>query len=124
MVCKVFILSTNFLTVPRTCRPAYCFRRTCGKNVLGTKVVGDAVPERSTNYGWPAIQQVRYLCVYFFIFVFPFAPDLLHCQIMRLDMTYRIVNQSINKSVNQSINQSTQSIKRRFAKHGVFLHIS
>ena len=30
-----------------TCRPAYCFRCTCGKSVLSTKVLGNAVPERS-----------------------------------------------------------------------------
>ena len=46
-----------------TCRPPYCFRRTCGKNVLGTKVLGNEVPERTTNFGWPALQQVRDLCL-------------------------------------------------------------
>ena len=32
-----------------TCRSAYCFRRTCGKSVLGTKVLGNAVPERNSS---------------------------------------------------------------------------
>ena len=41
---------------------------------------------------------VGFVCL-FFIFVFPFAPDLHHSQIMRLDMTYRIVNQSINQYI-------------------------
>ena len=58
-----------------TCSPAYCFRRTCGKHILGTKVLGNTVLERTANFGWPAVQQVRELCVYFFILVFPFAPD-------------------------------------------------
>ena len=76
-----------------TCRSAYCFRHTCGQSVLGTKVLGNAVPERTANVGWPSVQQVRDVYVYyFFIFVFPFTPELLHSQIMRLDMTYRIVN--------------------------------
>ena len=48
-----------------TCRPAYCFRHTCGKSILGTKVLGNPVPERTTNFGWPAVQQLRGLCVYF-----------------------------------------------------------
>ena len=30
-----------------TCRPAYRFRCTCGNSVLSTKVLGNAVPERS-----------------------------------------------------------------------------
>ena len=85
-------IQTNGTTSVSKCRPVYCFRRTCGKSILGTKVLRNAVPEHAINFGWPAVQQVRDVCVYFFIFVFPFAPDLLHSQIMRLDMTYRIVN--------------------------------
>ena len=30
-------------------------------------MLGDAVPERSTNCGWPAVQQVRDLCVYCYL---------------------------------------------------------
>ena len=60
-----------------TCRPAYCFRHTCGKSILGTKMLGNAELERTTNFVWPAVQQVRDLCVYV-LSVFPFAPDLLH----------------------------------------------
>ena len=70
-------IHTAGTTSVSTCRPAYCFRRTCGKSVLGTKVLGNAVPERTTNFGWPAVQKVRDLCVYFFLLVFPFAPNLL-----------------------------------------------
>ena len=71
-------IQTTGTTSVSTCRPAYCFRRTCGKSILVTKVQGNAVPEGTTNFSWPAIQRVRGLCVYFFyILVFPFAPDLL-----------------------------------------------
>ena len=59
------IQTTGFTSVS-TCRPAYCFRRTCGKSVLGTKVLGNAVPERTTNVGWPAVQQVRDVCLFIF----------------------------------------------------------
>ena len=58
-------IQTTGTTSVSTCRPAYCFRRTCRKSILGTKVLGNAVPERITNVGWPAVQQVRDLCVYF-----------------------------------------------------------
>ena len=78
-------IQTTGTTIVSTCRPAYCFRRTCGKSVLGTKVLGNAVPVRTTNFGWPAVQQVRDLCVYFYTFVFPFTPDHLHSQIMRFE---------------------------------------
>ena len=71
------IIQTTGTTSLSTCGPAYCFRRTCGKSVLGTKVLRNAVPERTKNFGWPVVQQVRDLCVYFFIFVFPFTRDLL-----------------------------------------------
>ena len=57
-----------------TCRPAYCFRRTCGKSVLGTKVLGNAVYEGTTNFGWPAVQQVRDMRVYFLPLSFLFLP--------------------------------------------------
>ena len=60
-------IQTTGTTSVSACRPAYCFRRTCG----------NAVPERTTNFGWPAVQKVRDLCVYFFLLVFPFAPNLL-----------------------------------------------
>ena len=61
------------------------------------------MPERTTIFAWSAVQQVRELCVYFLSLpVFSFAPDLLHSQIMRLDMTYRPIDRSINQSVNQS----------------------
>ena len=58
------IQTTGIVSVS-TCRPVYCLRRTCGKCVLDTKVLGNAVTERTTNFGWPAIQQVRDLCIYF-----------------------------------------------------------
>ena len=61
-------IQTTGITSVSTCRPVYCFRRTCGKSILGTKVLGNAVLERTTHFGWPAVQQVRDLCVYFFIF--------------------------------------------------------
>ena len=46
----------------------------------------------------------RFVVLFFFIFVFPFCPrSSLYSQIMRLDMTYRIGNQSIfSQSVSQS----------------------
>ena len=50
-----------------TCRPAYCFRRTCGKGVLGTMVLRNAVPECSTNFGWPALSSSFLLLPIFFI---------------------------------------------------------
>ena len=68
-------IQTTGTTSVSTCRPAYCFRRTCGKGVLGTKVLGNAVLERTTNFVWPVVQQVRDLCVYFLSS--SFAPDLL-----------------------------------------------
>ena len=37
-------IQTTGITSVSTCRPAYCFRRTCEKSVLGTKVLGNAVP--------------------------------------------------------------------------------
>ena len=58
---------TTGTTSVSTCRPAYCFRRTSGKSVLGTKVLRNAVSERTANFGWPAVQQVRDLCVYLFL---------------------------------------------------------
>ena len=78
-----------------TCRPAYGFRRTCGKSILGTEVLGNAVLERTTNFVWPAVQQVRDLCVYFLSSSF-----LLLLIFFTLYMTYRIGNQSINHSIN------------------------
>ena len=60
----------------------------------------NVVLERTTNFVWPAVQQVRDLCVYFFIFVFPFAPDLLPSL---HDLPNR---QSINQPINQSIIQT------------------
>ena len=48
-------IQTTGTTSVSTCRPAYCFRRTCGKSVLGTKLLGNAVPERTANFGWPAV---------------------------------------------------------------------
>ena len=52
-------IQTSGTTSVSTCRPAYCFRRTCGKSVLSINVTGNAVPERTTIFGWPAAQQVR-----------------------------------------------------------------
>ena len=52
-------------------------------------MLGNAVLERATNFGWPAVQQVRDLCVYFLS-----APDLLH---YLHDLPNR---QSINQSIN------------------------
>ena len=67
-----------------------------GKKVIGIKVLRNAVPERTANFGWPAEQQVRD-CVFIFYLRLSFcAQSKLLSQIMRLDMTYRIVNQSIN----------------------------
>ena len=48
---------TTGTTSVSICRPAYCFTRTCGKNVLGTKVLGNAVPERTTTFDLPAVQR-------------------------------------------------------------------
>ena len=42
-------IQTTGTTSVSTCRPAYCFRRTFGKSVLGTKVLGNAVPERNSS---------------------------------------------------------------------------
>ena len=51
--------------------------------------------EPTANFGWPAVQQVRDLCVYFFYLGLSFcSQSSLHSQIMRLDMTYQIVSQS------------------------------
>ena len=84
-------IQTTGTTSVSTCRPAYCFRRTCGKSVLGTKVLGNAVLDRTTNFVWPAVQQVRDLCVNFLSSSFLLLP------IFFTDyMTYRIGNQSIN----------------------------
>ena len=52
-------IQTTGTTSVSTCRPAYCFRCACWKSVLGTKVLGNAVPEHTTNFGWPAVQQVQ-----------------------------------------------------------------
>ena len=51
-------IQTTGITTVSTCIPVYCFRRTCGKCVLGTKALGNVVTERTTNFGWPAVQQV------------------------------------------------------------------
>ena len=112
-------IQTTGTTSVSTCRPAYCFRRTCGKSVLGTKVLGNAVPERTTNFGWPAVQQVRDLCFYFLSSSSFCSRSSLYSQIMRLDMTYRIGNQSIfSQSVclvqvrsGQSVSQSVSPVQ-------------
>ena len=41
-----------------------------GKKVLDTKVLGNAVPEHTTNFGWAALQQVRDLCLTFLLPIF------------------------------------------------------
>ena len=76
------------------------------KSVLGTKVLGNVVLERTTNFVWPAVQQERDLCVYFLS-----SPFLLLPNFSDLYMTYRIGNQSFNQY-------------RTFGKHGVYHHIS
>ena len=53
-----------------TCRPAYCFRRTWGKSVLGTKVLGNAVLEHTTNFVWPVVQQVLFIYLFFIYTMF------------------------------------------------------
>ena len=60
----------------------------------------------------------RFVYLFFIFAGFRFAPDLLHSQIMRLDMTYRIVNQSINQSISQSINQSINQYIERLGNMG------
>ena len=60
-------IQTTGTTSVSTCRPAYCFRRTCGKSVLGTKVLENAVLEPTAKFGWSAVQQVRDLCVFIFL---------------------------------------------------------
>ena len=62
-------------------------------------MLGNAVLERTTNFVWPAIQQVRDLCISFLTLSFILLPIF-----FTLYMTYRIGNQSINQSLNQSIN--------------------
>ena len=56
-------IQTTGTTSVSTYSPAYCFRRNCGKSVLDTKVLGNAVFERTTKFIWPAVQHVRDLCV-------------------------------------------------------------
>ena len=65
LIANEFRIQTTGTTSLSTCRRTYCFRRTCGKSVPGTnvKVLRNAKPERTTNFGRPAVQQVRDLCV-------------------------------------------------------------
>ena len=42
-------IQTTGTTSVSTCRRAYCFRHTCGKSVLHTKVLGNAVLERNSS---------------------------------------------------------------------------
>ena len=91
-------IQTTNTTIISICRPAYSFRCACGKSIVGTKVLGNALLERRTNFVWPAVQQVRDLCVYFLSSSFLLLPIF-----FTLFMTYRIGNQSINQSVSQSI---------------------
>ena len=84
----------------------YYFRRTCGKSLLGTKVLGNTVPERTTNFGWPAVQQVRDLCVYFLSSSFHLLPIFSSFSNNALNMTYRIVCQSVSQSVSVSVSES------------------
>ena len=86
------LVKTTGTTSVSNCRPAYCFRR---------RYKGAEKRSTGAYYKfWLACctPGARFVCL-FLIFAVPFAPDLLHSQIMRLDMTYRIVNQSINQSI-------------------------
>ena len=92
------------------------------ENVLGTKVLGNAVQERITNFSWPAVQQVRDLSVYFLSSSFLLLPifslssnnaarhDLPNSRSVRSGRVgrYRIVGRSV----------------RTCGKHGVYHHIS
>ena len=90
-----------------TYRPAYRFRRTCGKGVLGIKVLGNAVPDLTANFGWPVVQQVRDLCVYFLSWSFLLLPifSSFSNNAARRDLPNR---QSVQSS--QSVSQVSQSV--------------
>ena len=62
-----------------------------GKSVLGTEVLGNALFERTTNFVWPALQQVRDLFVSVLSSSFLLLPIF-----FTFYMTYRIGNQLIN----------------------------
>ena len=66
-------------------------------------MLGNAVPERTTNFGWPAVQQVRDLCVYFLSSSFHLLPIISSFSNNALDMTYRIVSQSVSVSESVSL---------------------
>ena len=80
----------------------------------------------TTNFGWPAVQQVRDLCFYF---LFSSSISLFSNNATRHDLPNRqsinqsSSNQSISQSVGQSVNQSVNKY-RTFGKHGVYHHIS
>ena len=62
-------------------------------------MLGNAVPERTTNFGWPAVQQVRVLCAYFYLRLsFCSRSSSFSNNAARHDLPDR---QSIKKSVNQ-----------------------
>ena len=108
-------IPTTGTTSVSTCRSAYCFRRTCGKSVLGTKVLGNAVPDLI------GLLYSRYeICVFIFCFrlSFCFPSSSFSNNAARHDLP---ANQSIKKSINQSIDQS---IYNTFGKHGVYHHMS
>ena len=96
--------------VYNTCRPAYCLRQTCGKSVLGTKMLGNAVPERTTNFGWPAVQQVRDMCVYFLSSSFLLLPifSSFSNNAARYDLWFSSVQfSSVQSSPVQSVSQTS-----------------
>ena len=101
---ETHIQATGTISVS-TCRPAYCFRR-MRKNVPGTKVLGNAVSERTTNFCWTAVQQVRDLCFYFLSSSFLLLPifSLFSNNTTRYDLPNR---QSIISSVQSSPCQSS-----------------
>ena len=49
LIAKETRIQTAGTTCVSTWKPAYCFRRTCGKSVLGTKVLGNTVTERNSS---------------------------------------------------------------------------
>ena len=88
-------IQTTGTTSVSTCRPAYCFQRTCGKSVLGTKVL-ESVLQISAGLLYSRCK----ICVLiFFYLLLSFCSRSFHSQIMRLVMAYQIVDQSINRYI-------------------------
>ena len=87
-------------------------------------MLGNAVPERTTNFGWPAVQQVRDLCVYFLSSSFLLLPifSSFSNNAARYDLWFSSVQFSPVQS--SPVSQSDESWKklsqyRTFGKHEV-----